>query len=225
MTTTTTEKQNADAVPTDNVAPRLRRQLEQRAKEILDADPEAAATEERVRTELAEHRERIADAERELGAATLDGKAKVKATEKLGAAQEDAKRVEAALSELERRNQEAEQRAWGAAVSAERSRGYRWMVDYFDLVADYLRAQAAADEAADHLRGLGELASIRNFQTGIWGLPTETLFEPELLLATYPRFLSTKEIRRRLGDPPFGQLTVEDCERLRRKAELHAGEE
>jgi hypothetical protein len=226
MNPSTTEEPLIDLAQEPEIAPRLRRRLVERAKEIVEADDASDATRERLRSELAEHEQRIADAERELGAATLDDSDQREAVERLQTARDDAKRVEAAIAELDRREDEGRRDAWNAAVSAERIRGYRWFVDYLDLVADCKRKQAAADEAAERLREIGELASIRNFQTGLWGLPTETLFDDELLGATSPRPLSAREERRRLGESPLDRLTVEECERLRKKAEsLAAAEE
>jgi hypothetical protein len=200
------------------IAPRLRHGLAERAKEIVEADHAAEATREKLRDELEEHNRLIAEANNELGAATLDDVDHRKAAKKLQTARDNANRVEAAIAEVDRREDEAWQEAWEAAVSAERLRGYRWMIDYLDHVAAYLRAQAAADEAADRLRNVGEVASIRNFQMGLWGLPSETLFDEELLGATSPRPLSAQEEQRRLGQSPFARLTVEECDRLREKA-------
>jgi hypothetical protein len=214
-----TEERHETTVSDDAIAPRLRRRLAQQAQEILDAESESRETEEKLRAELAKHQQAIADAERELGAAALDGKAKSQATQKLQAARDGAVRVEAALTELKRREEEAWSEAWETVVSAERLRGYRWMIDYLDRVAAYLRAQAAAEEAADHLRGLGEVASVANFQTGLWGFADATLFDEELLGATSPRLPSLKEMRERLGESPFSQLTAEDCDRLKEKAD------
>jgi hypothetical protein len=173
----------------------------------------------------AEHRRRIADAESELGVATLDGLDRAQATDKLQAARDDARRVEAAIAEVDRREREAWQDAWKAAVSAERLRGYLWMIEYLDRVTDYLRAQEAADEAADRLRALEEVASIVNFQNGLWGLATETLYDIELLQATAGRLPSEVQMAHQTGNPPFAHLTLEECERLRKKAESLAANE
>jgi hypothetical protein len=140
-------------------------------------------------------------------------------------ARDDGKRVEAALTELKRREEQAWQSAWDAAISAERLCGYRWMIDYLDLVSEYQRKKAAADEAADRLRNIGEVASIRNFQTGLWGMFSETLYDEELLGATSPRPLSRQQERERLGESPLGGLTVDGCERLRKRAETLAAAE
>jgi hypothetical protein len=225
MSSPTTEEPRSDTALEPMIAPRLRRKLAEHAQQIVDAEPAPVTTAEKLRAQLAEHEQQIADAERELGTATLDGSDHRRATKTLTAAREDAKRVEAALAELKRREQETWHKAWAAAVSAERLRGYRWFIDYLHLVADYQRKQAVADEAADRLRDVGEVASIRNFQTGLWGLPTETLYDPELLGATSPRPLSRKEERKRMGESPLAHLTVEECERLRKKAELLAVDE
>jgi hypothetical protein len=110
------------------------------------------------------------------------------------------------------------------AVSAERLRGCHWFMDYLELVAAYLRAQAAANEAADRLRDLADAASVANFQTGLWGLPTETSYDVELLQSTLGRLPSRAEIARRMGNPPL-HLTLDECERLRKKAEFLAAAE
>jgi hypothetical protein len=225
MSPSTTEEPRTDVVLEPEIAPRLRRRLEERAKEIFEAGYPSDETRERLRSELAKHEQRIAEAESELGAATLDGSDQREAIERLRTARDDAKRVDAAIAELDRREDEAWRKAWDATVSAERSRGFQWFVEYVDRVTAYLRAQAAADEAADRLRELGELASIRNFQTGLWGLATETLHDVELLQSSVGRLPSRPEMAKRMGNAPLGQLTLEGCERLRKKAESLAAAE
>ena len=225
MTARTMEDPPSNTAVPPEIAPRLRRRLEERAKEIMGADPAWVARAEELRAQLRERERQIEAAERDLGAASLDGSEQQPATEKLNAARDDAKRVEAALDELERREEQARRKAWEAAVSEERRRGYRWMIEYLDRLADYLRAQAAASEAADRLRALDEVASIRNFQTGLWGFETETLYDAELLGATSARPLSKREERRRSGESPLSRLTIEECQRLREKAESLAGAE
>src|SRR5688500_14987510 len=87
-------------------------------------------TAEELREQLASHEETIAEAEREIGAAALDGKSSAAATKRIRDARTGVQRCQAALEELERREQTAEEQARLAAASAERLASYRWAAEW-----------------------------------------------------------------------------------------------
>jgi hypothetical protein len=79
----------------EQISPRLRHRLAARVEELVAAEDFPGAR-EKLRAELEGHRQRIEEAERGLGASTLDGSGPGPAKEELDSARQDAHRVEAA---------------------------------------------------------------------------------------------------------------------------------
>lgn len=100
---------------------------------------------------LAEHRRAVEDAERELGAAALDGRSTTQAEKRLAQALANLRRAEAALAEQERRNADAANRSQEAADLKARAGTYRWLADYLTAVEEAIRAHEAAEAATAKL--------------------------------------------------------------------------
>jgi hypothetical protein len=138
----------------------------------MTATDTRAPTAEELREQLASHEETIAEAERQIGAAALDGKSSAAATKRIRAARTGVERCQAALEELERREQTAEEQARLAAASAERLASYRWAAEWLTRWEALLVCHAELKAAEEHLRayggerGAGKILNVKSFLRG-----------------------------------------------------------
>src|SRR3954470_653741 len=107
-------------------------------------------TEEALCHRIAELEEQLSEAERVIGAATVDGKSTAAATKQAGGARESIRRAEVALEELERRRDQAEEEAARGQASRARAGTYESLDEYLEHIEAYTTrrdAFMAAEEA------------------------------------------------------------------------------
>jgi hypothetical protein len=186
-------------------------------------------TQDELKAKLSECREGIADAERELGAAELDGSDRRPAQRKLATARDDARRIEVALAELERREAKARQQAEAAEVAAERQRGLAWFTSYLGLAVEYQRSLRSLEDVVDRFRALPEVSSI--YAAQVHGRTRDGLHDAELLENTRVRVPTQQEVGSgskclcRVFAGGVSPLSIDDWERLRAKAEALTAKE
>jgi hypothetical protein len=105
-----------------------------------------------LRDQITGHEGELAEAEREIGAAALDGKSPVAATKRAREARDGIGRARAALEELERREEAAAEEARTGEASRARLASYEWMVGFMELVGDYLTRRAEFEAAKVRLQ-------------------------------------------------------------------------
>ena len=88
-----------------------------------------------LREQISRYEQEVTEAEREIGAAALDGKNPAAATKRAREAREAITRCAAALEELERRQAAAEEAARAGQASRARLASYEWMASYMGLLA------------------------------------------------------------------------------------------
>lgn len=139
-----------------------------------------------LRDDIAKFELDIAEAERAIGAAVLDGDSPAAANKRADAARSAIRAAEAAIEELQRRAAiDAEERAGGAA-SARRERIYRWISRYEGQYAALLEARTAAKVAEDALMGEIKAPAAREIARAFDGFgphadPTESDLDAEVL--------------------------------------------
>jgi hypothetical protein len=119
----------------------------------------ATPTREELHAQLEDYRRQASDAEAAIGAAALDNTSPsaVARQKRLKAARDGAEVTEAALAELDRREQEAAQREREAAASAGRKLNYEWLAAYAELIEPVLALQAQLREAEERLLAHGRV--------------------------------------------------------------------
>jgi hypothetical protein len=199
-------------------------------------------TADELRARLADFEQEAADAERELGRASLDGASTSAATKKARAAREGIESTHAALEELTRREADRQSREREIAAARERAGVYRWASEYVaaatDAVATHEAAAAAIARLADLERSKpGRLRQIQSTTGAPWRpampLPEyqgrrflargESEIEADIVAVTSTGFARPKANEYK----PFGvrrPLTVERCRELRELAERLAAE-
>jgi fused signal recognition particle receptor len=193
----------------------------------------AAPTREELLGQLEDYRGLIADAEAAIGAAALDNTSPsaVARQKKLKDARDGAERMEAALAELDRREEAQADQGALAAASAERKLNYEWCATYLGRVETVLALQAELRAAEGELLALNTArggGKVRNAKRGYRGVgPVECDLDTDLIAAlpsppAKPKAAGeTMEIWRRnvqVGTP-------ERARELRELAELRAQQE
>jgi colicin import membrane protein len=180
---------------------------------------------------LIDARDATAEAERALGAASLDGKGEAEAQAVADEARAEERRLSMSIEELGRREESAEAKAAKEAARAERIAIYSWARDYLPLVAAVLRSHEAYVQAQHKLRALtpprraSVLLHTGSEKVTVDGITTRrTLDETEL---DFPLMNGTPPPPR--GElktaPPF-RVSIERCEELVARAnEVIAAEE
>lgn len=117
-------------------------------------------TADEIRAQITQHREAITEAEREIGAAALDGQSTKAAEKRMQDARDGIARCEAALQELDRRGDDAQERAEAAV----RANSYRWAVAFLTRAEAVLEAYGPLLEASARLQELGSDPLVRRSQ-------------------------------------------------------------
>jgi len=111
-------------------------------------------TPDELRRELAQCEEEALEAERALGAASLEGKDSAGAQKRLTDARAAVDRVNLALTEDGRRAAEAQKRAADAQRAEQFVEAYRWAAEFCARAEKAVKAHEAAERAAGELREL-----------------------------------------------------------------------
>jgi hypothetical protein len=180
------------------------------------------ATADGLREQIAHHEQEVAKAEREIGAAALDGKSRAAATKRARESREAITRCTAALEELERREAQAAEEARTGAASVARLASYEWMASFMGLVETYLlrRAELETAEAA-----IQNMQIDNRFRRAKIGGRTHSVDESDLdtdLLMAIP---DPAEHRGKKGVRFPPTFTAERARELREFAEVRAEEE
>ena len=118
----------------------------------------SASTLDQLRERLAVEEAEATEAEAALGAATLDSPNPKAASKRLTDAEAAVRRTEAALSELERREERRVQREAELALTAERNRSHAWIAEYLSraerIIAQQRKLEAEEAGLAEHLKAV-----------------------------------------------------------------------
>jgi hypothetical protein len=182
-------------------------------------------TADELRQQITNHEQEIAEAEREIGAAALDGKRPAAATKRARDGREAIRRCQAALAELERRETEAAEEARTGAASVARLASYESIVAYLELAETFLlrrnEYEAAKKAVEDFPVDRKFLAAKRG---GRHQSPDESDLDTDLVLAVPDTW--APEYRKKGGvTTVLRGMTAERARELRGFAEARAEEE
>lgn len=175
-----------------------------------------------LREQIAQYEQEVAEAEREIGVAVVDGKSPAAATKRAQQAREAITRCGAALEELERRQAEAAEEARTGEASRARLVSYEWMAAYMELVETYLLRKAEFEAAEAPLKNMQVDNRFRRAKIGGRNhSDDESDLDTELLRAMPEPF----EYRGKRGVRLPEAFTPERARELRGFAEARAEEE
>lgn len=142
-----------------------------------DLDLEAAR--ESLRATLAGHEQELAEAERDLGAAELDGHSTTAAAKRIEAARGGIARASAALAERERRHDADEAGQAELAAARRLAEAYPRLAAFFRDVVEMLRLNRAAEEARAHVVASGRAPLVAGMDEAIAKAARVTLERPQ----------------------------------------------
>jgi hypothetical protein len=170
--------------------------------------PSAHVTEQDLRERLAAAEQDLVDAQRDVGAAELDGGDVAAAAERVADARAAIERVNSAIAEFDDRAEKREELERLRADAERRRRVLVWCRDYVRLAAPVIDLRARLADAEKELMGLGSVAQaagLTRSQMWVYPLPVSGLPEQAIEQIHMP-----PDVRR----GQVGNLTVEACERL-----------
>ena len=151
---------------------------------------------------MAEAREAVTEAERKLGAASLDGKGEATARKALESARQDEEATAGAIAELEHREAEAAREQAEGAARDQRLAIYEWCRAYLPLCAAVVSAREAMERAEAAASALTAPARVRRLKPAGrgHGLERVTEIKPDGTRWTATRTLQESELDLQLLD-------------------------